>query len=180
MYDLNGEEPRIIGDREVNDAPRWYVAQTRARQAVRAELNLRNQGFVTYLPRWRVEKIYNSKRVERIEPLLPNYIFIRLQRWNDDWHRIRSTRGVLRLVSFGTEPAPVADAVIAEIRHRTGAVDPQPALEPGERVVVTDGCFRDLEAVFHAFDGAERVVLFLRMLQQEVRVTLPLASIRRA
>lgn len=171
---------KIVGGSQMSDPPRWYVVQTRARQALRAEFNLRNQDFDVYLPRWRVEKIYQSKRVERIEPLFPNYLFVLLRRWNDNWHRIRSTRGILRLVSFGEEPLPVADTVIAEIRRRAEAVDPRPALTPGERVVVVDGCFRDLEAVFHAFDGAERVVLFLRMLQQEVRVTLPVASIRRA
>lgn len=176
----NDKKSQIVGGNRMSDTPRWYVVQTRARQVVRAELNLRNQDFVTYLPWWRVEKICQSKRVERIEPLFPNYLFVFLRRCNDNWHRIRSTRGVLRLVSFGDEPTPVADAVIAEIRHRTEAVDPQPALAPGERVIVENGCFRDLEAVFHAFDGAERVVLLLRMLQQEVRVTLPLASVRRA
>lgn len=176
----DNKESRITGGIRMSDAPRWYVVQARSRQDMRAELNLRNQGFDIYLPRWRVERIYQGKRARHFEPLFPNYLFVRLERWNDNWHWIRSTRGVLRLVSFGAEPAPVADAVITEIRRRTETVDSPPVLTAGDRVVVTDGCFRDLEAVFDTYDGAERVILFLRMLQQEVRVTLPLGNIRRA
>ncbi|HYW91992.1 MAG TPA: transcription/translation regulatory transformer protein RfaH [Gammaproteobacteria bacterium] len=165
-----------------SDTPaRWYVIQSRSRQAQRAEAHLRNQAYETFLPRIRVEKIYRSKRVVREEPLLPNYLFIRLRHWVDDWRPIRSTRGVLRLVGFGGEPAPVADGIVEEMRRRVEAPDgPRPALEPGQAVTITEGPFRGLDAIFHAFDGNERVVLFLSMLQQQVRMTLPLGSIRRA
>lgn len=173
-YAMNGSSLK-------HEERRWYAIQARPRQAVRAELNLRNQNFATYLPRWRVEKLSHGRRVERFEPLLPNYLFIHLGRWNNNWHKIRSTRGVSRLVSFGNEPAPVPDAVIEEIRCRVGDdALPQPALSASDRVIVSDGCFRGLEAMFHSFDGAERAILFLRMLEQKVRVTLPLASLRRA
>lgn len=165
-----------------SDTPaRWYVIQSRSRQAQRAEQHLRNQAYETFLPRTCVEKIYRSKRVVREEPLLPNYLFIRLRHWVDDWRPIRSTRGVLRLVGFGGEPAPVADEVVEEIRARGGeALAARPALEPGQRVSVAGGPFRGLDAVFHSFDGNERVVLFLGLLQQQVRMTVPLAGVRPA
>lgn len=159
---------------------RWYVVQARSRQAARADANLRRQGFTTYLPRWRVEKVYRSKRVQRVEPLLPSYLFIHLCPNVDDWRPIRSTRGVLRLVSFGGEPAPVDDEVVDEIRQRVGDASVRPALASGERVEITQGAFRGLEAIFHAFDGEERAILFLNMLEQQVRATLPLDSIRSA
>jgi transcriptional antiterminator RfaH len=163
------------------DAARWYVIQARPRQVARAELNLRNQHFTTYLPRWRVEKLRNGSRVECVEPLFPNYLFISLSRHDENWHKVRSTRGVARLLRFGDDPASVPEAVVAEIRCRAGGNAPQrPVLSAGDRVMIEKGCFHGLEAVFHSFDGAERAVLFLRMLEQQVRATLPLASLRRA
>lgn len=158
----------------------WYVAQTRPRQEQRAELNLRNQGFETYTPFWRVEKVYQSKRVERREPLFPGYLFIRLCPNVDDFRPIRSTRGVLRLVGFGGQPTPVGSDVVECIRRRAGDIDPRPAINAGERVEITEGPFRGLEAIFQSFDGDERVVLLLNFMQQQVRSVQPVASIRRA
>ena len=163
-----------------SDQPRWYVVQTRSRQASRADENLRNQNYTTYLPQLQVEKIYRSKRIKRPEPLFPNYLFIRLCAYADDWRPIRSTRGVLRLVEFGGEPAPIQDAMVDEIRRRTGETPAHPTFRRGEHVEITAGPFRGLEAIFEAFDGEERVILLLNLMQQQARGTQPLANIRRA
>lgn len=165
-----------------SDAPaRWYVIQSHSRQEQQAEAHLRNQAYDTFLPRIRVEKIYRSKRVVHEEPLLPNYLFIRLRHWVDDWRPVRSTRGVLKLVDFGGEPAPVEDAIVEAMRRRVGAPDEaRPALEAGQPVTITEGPFRGLEAIFQVFDGDDRAILFLNMLQQQVRMRLPVSSIRRA
>jgi transcriptional antiterminator RfaH len=169
-------------DRAEEDvAPRWYVIQSRPRQAERAESNLQNQGFTTYLPQWRVDQLRGGKRVERMEALLPNYLFIQLARGDGRLHKIRSTRGVARLVRFGSEPTPVPSAVMEEIRTRSDdGARLRPALTEGDRVIIEKGCFRNLEAVFHCFDGTERAVLFLRLLEQQTRLTLPLESLHRA
>lgn len=168
-----------MNGRATVDQRRWYVVQTRPRQVRRAEENLRNQGYTIYIPEWGVEKIYRNKRVKRSEPLFPNYIFIRLQVGADDWSPIRSTRGVQRLVAFGSEPVPVADGVIEQIRKRVGDAQQKSALSHGDRVEITNGAFRGLEAVFDSFDGDERVVLLLRILEQQVRTTSPLSHIKR-
>lgn len=165
---------------EAHAGTRWYVVQTRPRQEQRAELNLRNQHYATYAPCWRVEKVYRSKRVERSEPLFPGYLFVRLHPSVDDFRPIRSTRGVLRLVGFGGEPTPIEDTVIECIRQRVGGGTGPAALAAGERVEILSGPFRGLEAVFHSFDGQERAVLLLNMMQQQVRALQPLGNIRRA
>lgn len=157
---------------------RWYVVQSSPRQVRRADTNLRNQGYTTYLPEWRVERIYKSKRVENYEPLFPNYVFIRLQLGWDNWAPIRSTRGVLRLVALGTDPTPVADGVIKEIRSRTTELEKRPVFLPGDYVEITRGIFRGLEAIFRTFDSDERAVLFLNILEQQVKASISLSDIR--
>ena len=164
---------------EIADSGHWFVVQTRPRQVRRAELNLRNQGYTTYLPVWRVERIYRSKRVASTEPLFPNYLFIRLDHRRDHWRPIRSTRGVSRLVSFGADPVPVADQVIEEIRERTNKVKGMSALSKGDSVEITKGPFHGLDAVFQSFDSDERAILFLRILEKQVATTLPLSHIKR-
>ena len=161
------------------ESPDWYLLQSKPRQAERAEFNLRNQGFVVYRPCIRVERRRRGQRVICQESLFPNYLFIRLQRWVDNWHPIRSTRGVSRLVSFAAEPQPVPEDVVEGIRRRLEDRPAEPWLRAGERVRIAEGCFRGLEAIFQTFDGEQRVVLLLTLLQRQTRLKLPLASVRR-
>ncbi|KAA6182309.1 transcription/translation regulatory transformer protein RfaH [Thiohalocapsa marina] len=159
--------------------PRWYLVQTRPRQAERAEWNLGQQGYQVFHPRLRVERLRRGRRCQVEASLFPNYLFVRLQRWVDNWYPLRSTRGVARLVSFGAEPAPVPDALIEQLRCRIGQIPSPPALCPGEAVVIEDGPFRGLDAIFQAYDGEQRVLLLIELLRRQVRVKLPLGDIRR-
>ncbi|NCA69360.1 MAG: transcription/translation regulatory transformer protein RfaH [Sphingobacteriia bacterium] len=159
--------------------PRWYLVQSRPRQAERAELNLAQQGYQVFHPRMQVERVRRGRRVLVEESLFPNYLFILLQRWVDNWYPLRSTRGVARLVSFGQEPLPVPDALIDEIRRRAEGLASQPVLEVGEPVQIIAGPFHGIDAIFKAHQGEQRVQLLIELLHREVCVTLPLENIQR-
>jgi len=112
--------------------------------------------------------------------LVPGYLFIRLDCIHDNWLPIRSTRGVIQIVRFNDFPLPVADGIIEQIRRR---MESQPIREPyltsGERVVITDGSFSGIEAIFVASDGDERVMLLLNILQSERTLSFPIDSVRK-
>lgn len=163
----------------MNDAPQWFLIQTKPRQGFRAEDNLRNQGYVTYQPLIAVERLSAGNRVQQREPLFSNYLFIRLWRWVDNWHPIRSTRGVSKLVTFADQPLPVADEIVDQIRQQLEQLSPKPLFRPGDQVEITEGCFRGHEAIFRGFDGTERAVLFLNFLYQQTRLTVPVSAIKR-
>ena len=111
--------------------------------------------------------------------MFPNYLFIQLNRWGDNWYPIRYTRGVARLVSFGEQPLPVADALIGEISRRIAQRGIEPAFRPGERVELFDGPFRGLDAIFAAQRDGARVILLIELLQRQLRVTVPAGAVRR-
>lgn len=113
----------------VEAEPLWYLVQSKPRQAERAAVNLVQQGYSVFHPQLMVERIRRGRRVTVEESLFPNYLFIRLRRWVDNWYPLRSTHGVARLVTFGPEPMPVEDVSIEEIRRRLDArpVDARPA-----------------------------------------------------
>jgi transcriptional antiterminator RfaH len=159
---------------------RWYVIQCKARQETRALENLERQGFSCYLPMLTVEKLRRGSTRDVLEPLFPAYLFINLNELSDNWHPIRSTRGVLQIVRFNQYPVPVRDEIIDQIRHWL-ANDPikVPYLRPGERVLITDGCFANLEAVFVSPDGPTRVVLLLNILHHEQTLSFPTAAVRK-
>ncbi len=160
--------------------PRWYLVQCRARQDERALEHLVRQGFECYRPLFERERIRRGRRELANLVLFPGYLFIRLDRIHDNWLPIRSTRGVVQLVRFNTDPLPVADAVIEQIRRRIDSgLMREHYLRAGEPVVIVEGSFSGIEAMFLASDGDERVMLLLNILQSEQTLSFPIESVRK-
>jgi len=158
--------------------PRWYVIQCKLREEVRALEHLERQGFACYLPTLNLEKLRHGRRLKVGEPLFPRYLFIRLSEISDNWHPIRSTRGVIQVVRFGECPTPVPERIIRAIQERLTKNPPTiPHLKPGERVRITEGCFADLEAIFVANDGTERVFLLMEILHREQTLSFPAVNV---
>lgn len=71
----------------------WYLIKVKPREEIRAVDNLDYQGFEAYCPTYLESK--------RNTILFPGYIFVRLcSKDLERYHKIRSTRGVARIVSF--------------------------------------------------------------------------------
>lgn len=160
--------------------PRWYVIQCKPRQEWRAFENLERQGFCCYLPTRLAQKLRHGRRLEIQECLFPAYFFIKLDELQDNWHPIRSTRGVIQLVRFNDYPLPVQDDMIEAIHQRLSSNPPRvPYLQPGERVRITAGCFSNLEAIFISDDGDERVTLLMHLLHSEQKLSFPMTVVRK-
>jgi transcriptional antiterminator RfaH len=160
----------------------WYLVHTKIRQESVAQENLERQGFECFLPQIHVEKLRKGQlRVVR-EALFPRYLFIHLDTGIDaqSWGPIRSTLGVSRLVTFGQAPAKVDEDLIAHLRLKTDTTEVQLRhFAPGEQVVVTDGPFAGVEAIYQLADGEGRVMLLLNILSKQVKMTVSPASIRK-
>ena len=164
--------------------PRWYLIQCKPRQDSRAEENLTRQAFECYRPTQHVERIQRGRRVTSEESLFPGYLFIKLDQLNDNWHPIRSTRGVNHLVTFGKQPIAVADELIHQLHQRsqnqpTDTSQDSKALKPGDHVRITSGSYKELEAIFLSHDGAERIVILLQLLHREHTLTVPISAIEK-
>lgn len=169
--------------RDLNSASssetRWYLVHTKPREDERALEHLQRQDYECYRPVRHHERLRHGRKALISESLFPRYLFIHLSSVDDNWYPIRSTRGVQQLVTCNQKPVPVRDQIIEGIRIRLGEVAPEPLLRAGERVVITEAPFNQLEAIFVASDGDERVVLLLNILQQDHRMIFPLSSVRK-
>ena len=160
--------------------PRWYLIQCKPRQDSRAEENLTRQAFKCYRPAHHVERIQRGRRVTSVESLFPGYLFIQLDQLNDNWHPIRSTRGVNQLVTFGKQPIAVADELIDQLKQRLNEKPPEfVPLEPGDRVRINSGSYKELEAIFLSHDGAERIVILLQLLHREHTLSIPIRAVEK-
>ncbi|MDI6003920.1 transcription/translation regulatory transformer protein RfaH [Cobetia marina] len=170
---------------EVRDAAKahWYLIQCKGGESFRAAENLTNQGFHVFHPLLEVERKRGSKLRWVEEPLFPYYLFIRLDQVDDNWRPIRSTRGVLKLVSFGTTPTPVPTSLVEALIANGEQRQEQPAenlyFRAGEQVEIIDGPLSSLSGVFESAKGDERVVVLLNLINQQQRVELSSRQLRR-
>jgi transcriptional antiterminator RfaH len=161
----------------------WYLIHTKIRQEQCALQNLERQGFECYLPQIQAEKLRRGTLALHAEPLFPRYLFIRLGQGlaAQSWAPIRSTTGVSRLVAFGNVPAKIDDSLVDRIRAHTGGANAvRLQFEPGQPIVITQGPFAGLEAVYQMSDGESRVMVLLNMLSKNVKMSLAPTSIRQA
>ena len=160
----------------------WYLIHTKIRQERVALENLDRQGFECFLPLIRAEKLRRGQLQVVQEALFPRYLFIRLGTGleSQSWAPIRSTIGVSRLVTFGQTPAKIEDELIVQLQVKTDSAEVQLRhFEPGEQVVVTDGPFVGVEAIYQMADAEGRVMVLLNILSKQVKMAVSPASIRK-
>jgi len=155
----------------------WYAIQHKPAQGDRALENLQNQGARCFYPKVTVERIRTGKRTTRLEPLFPGYLFINIDPSDPLWGKLRSTRGVLRVVGFGGKPVPVPDEVIEYIYDGLTAVEQQGGLKKGEKVQINEGPFRGVEGIFQAYDGEERAIVLISFMQKQQVVKVRLGDL---
>ncbi len=155
----------------------WYLLQCKAQQQSRAQLHLTNQGFEFYAPVHRVKRVRRGEYQTRIEILFPGYLFIRLNEASD-WRALHATRGVSRLISFNDQPHRVAPELIDALKKRfIQQTEPEALYKPGEKVVVTDGCFKHIEAIVKAVTADDRIIVLMNILHSQQSVAIPAASL---
>lgn len=160
----------------------WFVVYTHPREEAVAEVNLAQQGFTTYWPRYARRVSHARKVQEASASLFPRYLFVAFDPSVHGWRAIRSTRGVVDLVRNGHEPTPVPPALIEAIRARedergTIVLGRQIELEKGQRFRLKGGAFDAHELIFEARRDSERVVALLTLLGREFKVEVPVAQI---
>ena len=155
----------------------WYTIYTKSRQEMTAVENLRRQSYEVYLPNIKQSHRYRGQWREKIEPLFPRYLFIRLNLGEENIAPIRSTHGVTKLVSFSGQPAtvpgPFIDTLTRASDPDTGLINTEKDLfEVGANVTIMDGPLQGLEAVFKVHDGEQRSIILLEILGKPQQISI--------
>jgi transcriptional antiterminator RfaH len=164
----------------------WYVIHTKPKQEFRAEQNLQQQGYETFLPTVEVQKIKSKNIVLQKEPLFARYLFIQLDEVISNWFPIKSTRGVHQILRFGinTEPVKVQNQLIESLKLLSMEnQQPKSLFEEGHLLTITQGPFRGLEASFkklyHEPSGEIRALILIDLLGKTQAIKLPLEVIKK-
>ena len=159
------------------------VVYTKSQKETLAHDHLERQGFLPYCPMHKKEIKYKSKTKIMSLPLFPRYLFIQANEIAlKKIHLIRSTVGVSSLILRDGKPIEVQDKILDAVRHAEkgylGQVET--LFNAGDRVIINEGIYKDIEAIYQNNDGLERAVLLLNLLQKDVELTIETRHIRKA
>ncbi|WP_409309984.1 transcription/translation regulatory transformer protein RfaH [Pectobacterium sp. B1J-3] len=151
----------------------WYLLYCKRGQLLRAKEHLERQDVACMSPMITLDKIVRGKRTEVCEPLFPNYLFVEFDPERIHTTTISATRGVSNFVRFGNMPTIIPQQVIDDLlSHPTqGITDPQTP-QPGDSVLITDGIFSGLNAIYTEPDGEARSMLLLSFLNKQIRQSI--------
>ncbi|XBS69590.1 transcription/translation regulatory transformer protein RfaH [Acerihabitans sp. KWT182] len=151
----------------------WYLLYCKRGQLMRAKEHLERQAVACFSPMVTLEKIVRGKRTNVNEPLFPNYLFIEFDPERIHTTTISATRGVSHFVRFGNLPVTVSIDVVNELREHTyeDVKDPQTP-HAGDTVLITEGVFEGLQAIYTEPDGEARSMLLLNFLNKQVSQSL--------
>lgn len=166
--------------------PTWYAVFTRPRQEKTALAHLQRQGFECFLPM--ADNPYqrqNKSHKHLVEPLFPRYLFLKAIAAIQNLAPVRSTRGVISMVRFGTELAVVPDAVINAIKNRmettSGLIRIAPApVNTGDKVRVFDGPLAGVSGIVEEWNSENRALILMELLGRSTRVEVDAMILQKA
>jgi transcription antitermination factor NusG len=124
----------------MQDAPAWYAVWTRSRHEQIVRDQLERKGLEAFLPtitRW---SRWKDRKKQIDWPLFPGYCFARFD--VEVRFSILNCIGVVTIVSFNGEPAPIPDLEIDGVRRLVASelrYDPCPFIHEGAVVEVVRG-----------------------------------------
>ena len=154
---------------------RWYVVHTLPACEIRAQRQLGNQGFRTFLPKRQKTVRHARKLTNVIAAFFPGYLFVILDLARDRWRSINGTFGVASLVMQGDQPHPVPhgilETLISSVDSR-GLLRVDQDLKVGASVRLGTGPFAERLAILEHLDDSGRVRVLLSLLGRQVHVSM--------
>jgi transcriptional antiterminator RfaH len=155
----------------------WYLVRTKPQKERWVQDQLKNISAEAFLPLLRSRVRCFGRPITAVKPLFPCYLFANFN-LQERYFDVKYTAGVHSLVSVGGEAVVVPVSIIDEIKRRgtDGIVElPPRRLDPGQKIRIVDGPFRDIEAIFDRYlSGSERVAILLDAIgASAIRVVLP-------
>ncbi len=159
----------------------WHVVRTKPKQELLADLHLRRQGFLVYLPMYLHRSKRNGEWKTIYSPWFPGYLFLATRDADLGFTVVRSTRGVLSLVRFGNRVGEVSSVFLNQLyaieqQQHQSQTKQQPIFQVGDRVLIDSGPLQGQTAVVSSC-SQQRVGVLLTMLGRRVKAQLAIASV---
>ena len=151
----------------------WFILQFKSNSHHLATKNLNRQGFETFLPLHETTSRRLSRFINNSKPLFPSYMFIKFDRAEPGWHKINSTYGVSRLITFNSIPKPIPTIFVDHLMKRydlSGKLIPIQKLKKGDQVTVLKGPFANFIATVEKYEDDQRIWILMDLMGRKTKI----------
>jgi len=154
----------------------WFILQFKSNSHHLAAKNLNRQGFETFLPLHDTTSRRLSRFTNTSKPLFPSYMFIKFDRAESKWHKINSTYGVSRLITFNSILKSIPTIFVDHLMKRydlSGKLIPIQKLKKGDQVTVLKGPFANFIATVEKYEADQRIWILMDLMGRKTKIQTP-------
>ena len=154
----------------------WFILQFKSNSHHLAAKNLNRQGFETFLPLHDTTSRRLSRFINTSKPLFPGYMFIKFDRAESEWHKINSTYGVSRLITFNTTLKSIPTIFVDHLMKRydlSGKLLHIQKLKEGDHVTVLKGPFANFIATVEKYEADQRIWILMDLMGRKTTIQTP-------
>jgi transcription antitermination factor NusG len=157
----------------------WYALWTRSRHEQVVRQQLEQKSIEVFLPTVTKWSRWKDRKKQIDWPLFPGYCFARFNA--TERLPILKCTGVVSIISFEGEPAPIPEREIDGIRQLVEsdlAYDPCPLMQEGMMVEVTHGPLKGVVGRLVRKGAHARLILSVDLIGQAVSVDVDAADVK--
>ena len=151
----------------------WFILQFKPNSHHLAAKNLNRQGFETFLPLHETTSRRLSRFINTPKPLFPGYMFIKFDKLESEWHKINSTYGVSRLITFNSILKSMPIGFVDSLMKRydlSGKLLPIQKLKKGDQVTVLTGPFANFIATVEKYEDNQRIWVLMDLMGRKSKI----------
>ena len=153
----------------------WYVVYSKPQKEQLAQFHLTAKNLEVFLPRLLLPE--SDRKRKRMVPLFPNYLFVRIRIFSEEYVYVKWSPGVKRFVTFNDMPAPIDEEIVTFLMRQAdpmGVIAACSNLKLGQQVQIKGGPFDGLIGILREPPSAKgRVKILLNLLNRETNVDVP-------
>ncbi|MBS7346234.1 MAG: transcription termination/antitermination factor NusG [Candidatus Sacchiramonaceae bacterium] len=169
----------------------WYAVTTYAgyedkvAESLRQRINgvdMADKIFDVMVPKEKQIEVKNGKRKVVDRKILQSYVLVEMKLTEETWFVVRNTPGVTGFVGAGTEPTPVSEKEMRDIKRRMGAEEPKYdiSFSEGEIINIIDGPFKGFEGAVSEIDAIKgKLKVMVSMFGRETPVELDALQVKK-
>lgn len=181
----------MANPKRYDESKQWYAIHTysgyedQAAEQIRqriASVDMADKIFDVIVPREKTIVIKNGKKKVVDQLIFQGYILVQMKLSEEVWFIVRNTPGVTGFVGTSTDPTPVSEKEIRDIKKRMGAEEAKTEIDfrVGEVVNIIDGPFKGFDGTISEIDAAKgKVKVLVSMFGRDTSVELDVLQVKK-
>ena len=170
----------------------WYVVTTvtgyeyKVKEKLEMMINsmeLHKNIYRVVGPEQKIVEVKDGVKKEKVKKMLPGYVLVEMVMSDAAWYIVRNTQGVTGFIGSsgkGAKPIPLLPNEVDDILGKMGLsrIDASKELEPGKKVRILEGPFKDMEGTIESVDmKTQKLKVNVDLFGQATKVEVDLADI---